>query len=113
MSRRTINEYKLPDGNFVLEGDESKLPEGSVLWNGYDYGKQQWVHNGAKDERTPEELTRAMESELQREELFKKVLGTCIEPRDALTDEDVVKIALAAVHAFGEKYGVRFEYLLK
>lgn len=54
--RTSRDEYKLPNGNIVAISQMEKPPEGSVIWNGYDYVNQFWVYNGKKDVRTLEEL---------------------------------------------------------
>lgn len=59
MTRVSKDEYKLPTGESVFIGGMDTVPEGAVLWNGYDYSKQEWVHQGKKDVRTLEELRTA------------------------------------------------------
>lgn len=39
---------------------EEVVKDGGVLWNGYDYKKQEWVYQGQKDVRTLEELRAAI-----------------------------------------------------
>lgn len=60
MSRVSCDQYKLPDGTLVLVSGAERPPEGSVLWNGYDYDKQYWVYEGERDTRTLEELQAKM-----------------------------------------------------
>ena len=47
---------KLPDGRLMEVDHTTDRPENAVIWNGYDYDKQQWIYNGKKDTRTLEEL---------------------------------------------------------
>lgn len=48
MSRESGQEYKMQDGSLsVLCCATVDVPEGAVLWNGYDYEVQQWVPDGA------------------------------------------------------------------
>lgn len=48
--------YKLPDGSLVAIDGMTEPPQGSTLWKGYDYDKQEWVFEGKKDTRTLEQL---------------------------------------------------------
>lgn len=61
MSRTSCNQYRLPSGVIVNDQNDPAIideivKDGGVLWNGYDYEAQHWVHQGAKDTRTLEEL---------------------------------------------------------
>lgn len=58
---RTSNDiYKLLDGTFVSIDQMTEPPQGAVIWKGYDYTNQYWVHNGQKDTRTLEQLSDAI-----------------------------------------------------
>lgn len=47
MSRESGQQYKMQDGSLrVLCCATVNVPDGAVLWNGYDYIKQQWVEEG-------------------------------------------------------------------
>jgi hypothetical protein len=40
-----------------VSSDQFKIVDGvRVLWNGYDYDNQCWIHEGKRDTRTLEEL---------------------------------------------------------
>ena len=54
--RTSKDVYKLPDGTIVALSQDQAPPEGSVIWNGYDYRNQYWVLDGKRDTRTLEEL---------------------------------------------------------
>lgn len=54
--RTSCDQYKTIDGNIINVGGMDLPPEGSTLWNGFDYDNQYWVYNGQKDTRTMEEL---------------------------------------------------------
>lgn len=56
MSRQSCDQYKLATGELVNVSTMEEPPQGAVLWNGYDYDKQYWVHEGKRDTRTVEEL---------------------------------------------------------
>lgn len=58
--RTSHDEYKLPDGRIVSLDQMTQPPHGAVIWNGYDYTRQYWVHNGTRDMRTLAELRIAM-----------------------------------------------------
>lgn len=62
--RTSCDQYKLPNGaivNATSADIETRIKaDGGVLWNGYDYEKQYWVHNGKRDTRTLEELKLAL-----------------------------------------------------
>lgn len=60
MSRLSCDQYRLPNGVIVnctsAKIEAEILKDGGVLWNGYDYKKQEWIYQGKKDTRTLEEL---------------------------------------------------------
>lgn len=60
MSRVSCDQYRLPSGEIVDVSGATRVPEGSTLWNGYDYQNQYWVHEGKRDTRSLEELQAAM-----------------------------------------------------
>lgn len=59
MSRTSKDEWKLPGGEIVALSQDEMPPAGEIVWNGYDYEKQEWVYNGKKDTRSIEELRAA------------------------------------------------------
>lgn len=65
MSRSSCDQYRLPSGIVVnctsAKIEQEILKDGGVLWNGYDYQKQEWVFEGKKDMRTLEELRASIE----------------------------------------------------
>ena len=54
--RTSCDQYKLRNGTIINVLGSQQPPEGSTLWNGFDYSKQEWVFQGKKDIRTLEEL---------------------------------------------------------
>lgn len=56
MSRTSNDQYKLVTGEIIELNQMQEVPQGAILWNGYDYEKQYWVYNGERDTRTLEEL---------------------------------------------------------
>ena len=59
MSRTSKDEWKLPDGSILALTQDQEPPAGAIVWNGYDYEKQEWVFEGKKDTRTLEEIRAA------------------------------------------------------
>lgn len=64
MSRVSCDQYKTPAGELVNITSralaDTAYRQKWQLWNGYDYVRQEWVHEGKKDTRTLEELRAAM-----------------------------------------------------
>lgn len=60
MSRTSKDEYVLPTGEHIFVGGQDTVPAGATLWNGYDYGKQEWIYQGKRDTRSLEELRAAI-----------------------------------------------------
>ena len=58
--RTSKDEYKTKEGNIIAVSQDVKPPEGSKIWNGYDYKNQYWVYQGEKDKRTLKELYQAI-----------------------------------------------------
>lgn len=54
--RTSCDQYKLSTGELVNVSQMHTPPEGAVIWNGYDYEKQQWIFEGKPDTRTLEQL---------------------------------------------------------
>ena len=54
--RTSKDQYKTKKGNIIAVSQNEKAPEGSKIWNGYDYKNQYWVYQGKKDERTLVEI---------------------------------------------------------
>lgn len=55
-----MDEYKTKDGKIVAVSQSDAPPEGSRIWNGYDYQNQFWVFHGKRDTRTIAELRQAI-----------------------------------------------------
>jgi hypothetical protein len=53
---RTSCDQYMHEGQIINVSPSDEAPEGSTLWNGYDYTKQYWVFEGKRDTRTLEEL---------------------------------------------------------
>ena len=58
--RKSQDQYITADGQIVTLALDAPKPPGLILWNGYDYENQYWVHNGKRDTRTIEELKTAI-----------------------------------------------------
>lgn len=52
--------YRTPTGELVAVSCDEQPPHGATLWSGYDYDKQCWMFEGARDTRTLEELRASM-----------------------------------------------------
>ncbi len=66
--RTSKDEYINPLGQIILlsqseQSEEFIKKQGLKLYNGYDYKNQYWVFNGAKDNRTIEELRAILKKE--------------------------------------------------
>lgn len=59
MSRMSCDQYRTVDGKVVEVSGMDRPPVGAILWNGYDYNKQEWVFEGKKDTRSLEQLQAA------------------------------------------------------
>lgn len=57
--RTSCDQYKTVEGNIINVFDLDSLPDGAILWNGYDYDNQYWVYNGSRDIRSVEELLKS------------------------------------------------------
>lgn len=58
--RTSTDEYITKDGKIVAVSQDELPPEGSRIWNGYDYKNQYWVFHGERDTRTIEELRQSL-----------------------------------------------------
>jgi len=61
--RTSKDEYVLLTGEIVAVSQSEQPPQGARIWNGYDYQKQFWVHEGERDTRTLEELRATLPTE--------------------------------------------------
>ena len=54
---RTSNDiYKTSAGELIELDQMTRIPDGAIIWQGFDYERQIWIYNGVEDKRTLEEL---------------------------------------------------------
>ena len=66
--RTSKDEWRYPDGSIVALSQDQTPPDGATVWNGYDYRRQMWIHNGKHDTRTLAELQDERVKEFDREQ---------------------------------------------